>query len=91
LRDEKKERDESPGGSPVYFHLLRGGARGRGRKGPGPGNLTFSDPPPPFRTTENFPEMAQNFEIPSEERCTNLAHQMWEQTQAKLEADLKEY
>jgi hypothetical protein len=85
LRGEERERDESPGGAPVYFHLLRG------RKRSGIGMVASSDPPPPFRTTENLPETAQNLETPSEERCTNPAHQVWEQAQAKLEADLKEY
>jgi hypothetical protein len=89
LRGEEKERDESPGGNPVYFHLLKEEARSKSRKRPGPGNLTFSDPPPPFRITENLPETAQNLETPSEKRCTNPAHQVWEQAQAKLEADSK--
>jgi hypothetical protein len=91
LRGKKKERDENPGSNPVYFYLLKGGARGRGRKEPGLGNSIFSDPPSPFRITENFPKTAQNLEIPSKERCTNPAYQVWEQAQAKLEADLKEY
>jgi hypothetical protein len=58
LRDKKKKRDENPGGSPVYFHLLRKGARGKSRKGFNPGNSTFSDFPLPFRTTENLSETA---------------------------------
>jgi hypothetical protein len=78
LRDKEKERDESLGSSPVYFHLLKGEVRGRDRKGPDPGNLIFSDFSPLFRTTENLPETAQNFETPSEKCCTNPAHQVWE-------------
>jgi hypothetical protein len=76
LRGEKKERDESLSGGPVYFHLLRGEARDKGRKGPGPGNLTFFDSPPPFRITENLSGTAQNFENPSEECCINSVYQV---------------
>src|SRR5450755_3316753 len=32
LRGEKKERDESPGNTPVYFHLLKEGTREKGPK-----------------------------------------------------------
>jgi hypothetical protein len=91
LRDEEKERNESPGGGPVYFHLLKREVRDKSRKGPDPGNSIFSDLPPPFRTTENFPGTAQNLKNPSEKCCTNPAYQVWEQAQAKLETDLKEY
>jgi hypothetical protein len=91
LRGEKKERDENLGGSPVYFHLLRERMRDRSRKGLSSGNSTFSGPSPPFRITENLSETAQNLETLNEKRCTNPAHQVWEQAQAKLEADLKEY
>jgi hypothetical protein len=89
LQSKRKERDESPGDNPVYFHLLKERARGRDRKGPGPGNSTFSNPPPPFRTTENFPETAQNLKIPSEKCCTNPAYQVWKQVQTKLKTTQK--
>jgi hypothetical protein len=76
LRNKKKKRNENPDGSPVYFHLLRGRARDKNRKGLSPNNSIFSDPPPPFRITEYFPRTAQNLENPSEKCCINLAHQV---------------
>src|SRR5450755_1774576 len=81
LRGKEKERDQSPDGAPIYFHLMRG------RSQRTPSTSTLSDPPPPFRTTDDLPATAQI----TENRCTNPVHQEWEQVRAKLETDRKEY
>jgi hypothetical protein len=68
LRDKKKERNESPNSSPVYFHLLRD------KKGSDIGKITPFNPLPSFRTTENLPGTALNSENPNEKHCSNPAH-----------------
>jgi hypothetical protein len=85
LRGEKRERDENPGGVPVYFYSLRG------RRGSGIGMVAPSDPSPSFRITENFPGTALNSENPNERYCSNFAYKGWKQVQTKFETDLKEY
>jgi hypothetical protein len=87
LRGEERERDESSGEAPIYFHLLRGGAPRRGSGQRTPSTSTLSDPPPPFRTTEDLPATAQA----AGSHCTNPEHKAWEQVQTKLRADLREY
>jgi hypothetical protein len=91
LRGEERERDESLGGEPVYFYLLKGKTGKRSRRESSPDGSNFLNLLPFFRITEDLPGIAQNLEIPSEKRCINLAYKVWEQAQAKLETDLKEY
>jgi hypothetical protein len=73
LRGKERERNESPGGDPVYFHLLRG------RRRSDIGMVVFSDLLPLFRITENFPGTALNSENPNEKHCFNPAHKEWKQ------------
>src|SRR5450755_1345748 len=75
LRGEEKQRDENRDGFPVYFHLLRGkGTQGRDPKRQTPSASTFSDPPPPFKTTDDLPATTQITENPGN-HCTNPVHQ----------------